>query len=166
MIDHTAQSHTAQSLPNGPLSHGAQSDRLVTVLVVESQSRWRNSLQHFFSVVPSLQDRFLLKSVTLEQARALAVHVRPLAIFWELGEWEPGGREPERVVKAISVVSRLPDSPQQFGCVPLECSWSTAEFLELAIAVRRLGVSAVLKNPEDLKPVVRMLGRLCRLGQT
>lgn len=133
--------------------------RLCTVLFVESDTRWRHSLQHFFASDPRWQDRLLLRTVAVEQARALAVSVRPLVIFWELR-----GAEANQLSKAISIVSRLHQPPLQFGCVPQRCQWSHEEFLEISVSVRRLGISSVLKNPEDLRPTLRLIDRYLRRG--
>ena len=132
-------------------------DRRCTVLFVESAARWRHSSQHFFAGDPQWKDRLLLRPVSIEQARALAVNVRPLVIFWELQ-----AAEANQLAKAITIVSRLPQPPLQFGCVPHPCQWLQQEFLEIAVSVRQLGVSSILKNPEDLPPALRMIDRYLR----
>ena len=133
-----------------------------TILVCESTGRWKRALRYSFDqkqtsgAISSVDGvgSVVLRGVTVGEARAMMVHVRPLVVMWELTE---EGALP--IMKAISIGSRSQHPPLQIACMPARFECTPAQSAQLALDVRQLGVAALLQNPEELGLASRLIER-------
>lgn len=136
----------------------AHNDQLCQILVCESSQRWTRAVRGFVGKKQSRNARQLsslsVQSVKIGEARAMMTSVQPLAVLWELP-----GADRAQLVRAIGNGARSHLRPLQIGCFPADCEFSRWQRDEIAIAVRRLGVSSVLENPEDLRVGLRLIER-------
>ena len=123
-----------------------------TFAVCEATQRWKRGISRFLPSDFESGVNGLLRFGSIGETLALAMHVRPLVVFWEVG-----GSANAELFRAIAVVARLPDAPLQLVGIPAGWDLTDGDFTVLAMKLRQLGAAAVLRNPEDLRATMRLV---------
>jgi hypothetical protein len=132
-------------------SRPSLADVRCTWAVCETTQRWKRGISRFLPSDFESGVNAFLRFGSIGETLALAMHVRPLVVFWEVRL-----NANAELFRAIAVVARLPDAPLQLVGIPAGWDLTHADFTDLAIKLRQLGAAAVLRNPEDLRAIMRM----------
>lgn len=123
-----------------------------TWLVCEVRDRWQRSVERFAPAI--LPGEFECMAARVGEVRARAVHTPLLVILYEL----PTAR-PRETLRSIAVCAARRDPPLQLVAMEPELPVDVGTEMQLAAHLRSLGAAAVLRHPEQLPLVGRLVAR-------
>lgn len=133
-------------------SESAPSEMICTWLVCESGDRWRRAIERFAPAI--LPTGYECLPSTPGEVRARAVHTPLLVVLYELRI-----AQPRETLRSIALCAARRDRPLQLVAFERHFPRDVGAEAYLAAHIRSLGASAVLRHPEQLPLVGRLVAR-------
>lgn len=123
-----------------------------TWLVCESGDRWRRAAERFAPAI--LPSGYECLPASPGEVRARAVHAPLLVVLYELPT-----AQPRETLRSIALCAARRDGPLQLVALEPHFPRVAGAEAQLAAHIRSLGAAAVLRHPEQLPLVGRLVTR-------